>query len=119
MLPGQFFSMSCSTRGDCRYRPFRPLLMAAALSAQHPDHLAAVLAAGLGGAVIGDSLQYWCGRHFGRRILALLCKVSVSPDFCVSQTEALLARVGPLSLLFAKFLPGISLLSVAMAGITR
>ena len=95
------------------------ILMAAALSAQHPDHLAAVLAAGLGGAVIGDSLQYWCGRHFGRRILALLCKVSVSPDFCVSQTETMLARVGPLSLLFAKFLPGISLLSVAMAGITR
>ena len=41
------------------------ILMAAALSAQHPDHLAAVLAAGLGGAVIGDSLQYWCGRHSG------------------------------------------------------
>ena len=31
----------------------------------------------------------------------------------------MLARVGPLSLLFAKFLPGLSLLSVAMAGITR
>jgi membrane protein DedA with SNARE-associated domain len=37
----------------------------------------------------------------------------------LSQTETLLAKVGPVSLVFSKFLPGISLLSVAMAGITR
>jgi membrane protein DedA with SNARE-associated domain len=95
------------------------LVTAAALSAQHPNQLAAVLLAGLGGALIGDLVQYWCGRRFGRRILALVCKISFAPDFCVSQTETMLAKVGPLSLLFAKFLPGVSLLSVAMAGITR
>ena len=49
----------------------------------------------------------------------MVCKVSFSPDFCVSQTEAMLTKVGPLSLIFAKFLPGVSLLSVAMAGITQ
>ena len=37
----------------------------------------------------------------------------------MSQTEAMLAKVGPLSLILAKFLPGVSLLSVAMAGITQ
>jgi membrane protein DedA with SNARE-associated domain len=94
------------------------ILTAAALSAQHPGQLAAILVAGISGALIGDLAQYWCGRRFGRRILALVCKVSFSPDFCVTQTQAMVARVGPRSLLFAKFLPGISLLSVAMAGIT-
>jgi membrane protein DedA with SNARE-associated domain/rhodanese-related sulfurtransferase len=97
---------------------FPTILTAAALSAQHPGQLAAVLVAGSSGALIGDLAQYWCGRRFGRRILALVCKVSFSPDFCVTQTQAMVARVGPRSLLFAKFLPGISLLSVAMAGIT-
>jgi membrane protein DedA with SNARE-associated domain len=91
------------------------LVTAAAPSAQHPNQLAAVLLAGLGVALIGDLVQYWCGRRFGRRILALVCKISFAPDFCVSQTETMLAKVGPLSLLFAKFLPGVSLLSVAMA----
>ena len=95
------------------------VMMAAAVSAQHPSRLAAVVLAGVGGALIGDLVQYWCGRRFGRRLLSMLCKVSFSPDFCVSQTETMLAKVGPLSLLFAKFLPGVSLLSVAMAGITQ
>jgi len=95
------------------------IVTAAALSAQQPNQLAAVLLAGLIGALLGDLVQYWCGRRFGRRILALVCRVSFSPDFCVSQTQTLLAEVGALSLLFSKFLPGISLLSVAMAGITR
>jgi membrane protein DedA with SNARE-associated domain len=75
--------------------------------------------AGVSGALLGDLAQYWCGRRFGRRILSMVCKVSFSPDFCVSQTEAMLAKVGPLTLIFAKFLPGVSLLSVAMAGITQ
>jgi membrane protein DedA with SNARE-associated domain/rhodanese-related sulfurtransferase len=95
------------------------VLTAAALSAQHPNQLATVVMAGVGGALLGDLAQYWCGRRFGRRILSMVCKVSFSPDFCVSQTEAMLARVGPLSLIFAKFFPGVSLLSVAMAGITQ
>lgn len=95
------------------------VLTAAALSAQQPNQLATVVMAGVGGAMLGDLVQYWCGRRFGRRILSMVCKISFSPDFCVSQTEAMLTKVGPWSLVFAKFLPGVSLLSVAMAGITQ
>ena len=82
------------------------VLTAAALSAQHPDRLVAVVVAGLAGTLIGDLVQYWCGRRFGRRLLSLVCKISLSPDFCVSQTETLLTRVGPLPLLFASSYPG-------------
>jgi membrane protein DedA with SNARE-associated domain/rhodanese-related sulfurtransferase len=94
------------------------ILTAAALSADQPKQLAAIFVAGVAGAMIGDLVQYWFGRRFGRRVLALVCKISFSPDFCVTQSETLLAKVGPHSLLFSKFLPGISLLAVAMAGIT-
>ena len=43
----------------------------------------------------------------------------LSPDFCVRQTETVFAKVGAWSLLFAKFFPGLSTISVAMAGITE
>ena len=45
--------------------------------------------------------------------------MSLSPDFCVRETETIFLKVGPWSLLFAKFLPALSTISVAMAGVTR
>jgi membrane protein DedA with SNARE-associated domain/rhodanese-related sulfurtransferase len=117
--PGLVFLNVALNQGGLPLPALPTVMMAAAVSAQQPNRLAAVVLAGVSGALIGDLVQYWCGRRFGRRILSMLCKVSFSPDLCVSQTEAMLAKVGPLSLLFAKFLPGVSLLSVAMAGITQ
>jgi hypothetical protein len=43
----------------------------------------------------------------------------LSPDFCVRQTETVFAKVGPWSLLFAKFVPGLTTISVAMADVTK
>jgi membrane protein DedA with SNARE-associated domain/rhodanese-related sulfurtransferase len=100
--------------------PVLPTLMtAAALAGQNPYQLGEIVIVGAGAALLGDLAPYWYGRRFGRRILRLLCKVSISPDFCVLRTETMFAKLGPWSLLFAKFIPGFSLISVAMAGITR
>jgi membrane protein DedA with SNARE-associated domain/rhodanese-related sulfurtransferase len=100
--------------------PIMPTLLAVtAMAGQNPVQIAEVAAAAIGGAVLGDCLPYWCGRRYGTRILGLLCRVSFSPDFCVRQTEVLFGKIGPWSLLVAKFFPGLSLLSVAMAGVTR
>jgi rhodanese-related sulfurtransferase len=52
-------------------------------------------------------------------VLALLCKMSLSPDSCVRQTETLFVRVGPSALLFAKFIPALGNVTIALAGITR
>lgn len=95
------------------------LLTAAALAGHDPRQLGAVVGAGLAGALVGDLVPYWYGRRFGRRVLALLCRISFSPDFCVHRTETVFSKVGPWTLVFAKFIPGISPVSVAMAGITR
>jgi membrane protein DedA with SNARE-associated domain/rhodanese-related sulfurtransferase len=100
--------------------PVYPTLMtAAALVTQSRYQIPAIILAGVGGSLIPDLALYWIGARHGRRVLGLLCKVSLSPDFCVRQTETVFARVGPSSLLFAKFVPGLSSLSVAMAGITK
>ena len=95
------------------------LLTAAALAGHDPRQIAEVVAAGLAGALLGDLVPYWYGRRFGRRVLTLLCRISFSPDFCVNRTESVFAKVGPWTLVFAKFIPGVSPISVAMAGITR
>jgi membrane protein DedA with SNARE-associated domain len=95
------------------------LLTAAALAGHDPRQVGEVVAAGLAGALLGDLMPYWYGRRFGRRVLSLLCRISFSPDFCVNRTETVFARIGPWTLIFAKFIPGVSPVSVAMAGITR
>lgn len=100
--------------------PAYPVLIAAAAvapSAGEPPW--ALLAVATVAALAGDFLWYLAGRRFGRRVLATVCRVSLSPDYCVRQTEELFTRYGAPSLLFAKFVPGFSALATAMAGTYR
>jgi rhodanese-related sulfurtransferase len=48
--------------------------------------------------------------------MRLLCAISLTPDSCVSQTQAHFERWGVNALLIAKFVPGISLLAPPLAG---
>jgi membrane protein DedA with SNARE-associated domain/rhodanese-related sulfurtransferase len=100
--------------------PSYPLLaVAGALAAQGEYSVIAVIGAAVSGAFIANTSWYWISRRHGRRVLGLLCKLSLSPDTCVRQTETLFARVGPSSLLFAKFIPGLGTITIALSGITR
>jgi len=94
------------------------LLVAGALSLSGGSQMPAILAAGLAAAMTADLLWYTASARMGRRILSLLCRFTVSPDSCVRQTEDTFARMGPWSLLFAKFVPGLGYVSVALSGIT-
>jgi membrane protein DedA with SNARE-associated domain/rhodanese-related sulfurtransferase len=100
--------------------PAFPLLIAtAALVTQGRQQVLEIILVGVSGTLIADLAWYWGGKSYGRRVLGLLCKMSLSPDFCVRQTETVFLKVGPWSLLFAKFFPGLSTMSVAMAGVTK
>jgi membrane protein DedA with SNARE-associated domain/rhodanese-related sulfurtransferase len=68
-------------------------------------------------ALIGDYMWYELGRIRGRRILALLCKFSLEPDTCVRKTETAFGKRGAGALLFAKFVPGMGLISMPLAGL--
>ena len=94
------------------------LLAAGALSIGAGAPLPAVLVAAVAGAIIADLGWYIAGARYGRRVLAFLCKVSLSPDSCVRQTETVFGRYGPRALLFAKFIPGLGYITVALGGIT-
>lgn len=100
--------------------PVLPILMVAgALATGGRDQLVGLIAAGVAGCLAADVAWYWCGKRYGGRVLGWLCKLSLSPDHCVHQTEAMFLKIGKSSLLFAKFLPGLATVSVAMAGVAR
>jgi membrane protein DedA with SNARE-associated domain/rhodanese-related sulfurtransferase len=98
---------------------FPILITTAALVTQSRQQALEIILVGVSGSLVADLAWYWSGRRYGRRVLAFLCKMSLSPDFCVRQTETAFLKIGPWSLLFAKFFPGLSTISVAMAGATR
>jgi membrane protein DedA with SNARE-associated domain/rhodanese-related sulfurtransferase len=100
--------------------PILPILMVAgALATGGSDQLVGLIVAGVAGCLAADLAWYWCGKHYGGRVLGWLCKLSLSPDHCVHQTETMFSKIGMSSLVFAKFLPGLSTVSVAMAGVMR
>ena len=75
-----------------------------------------VLLGAVAASVAADSLWFALGRVQGNRILKTLCRISLSPDSCVRQTEAVFERYGMPSLLLAKFIPGFSTVAPPMAG---
>lgn len=100
--------------------PAYPLLIAAgALAAQGDLGWAAALVAAVLACLIADAGWYAGGRRYGGGLLGLICRVSLSRDSCIRQTQVRYTRVGPRVLLIAKFLPGASALSTVMAGHSR
>ncbi|MGI4860017.1 MAG: DedA family protein/thiosulfate sulfurtransferase GlpE [Janthinobacterium lividum] len=96
------------------------LMLVAAGLALHPDggHRTLLLAwlASILASLIGDTVWYLLGRHFGSRTLRALCSLSLSRDTCVRQTENVYTRFGVRVLAVAKFVPGLSLVAVPLAG---
>jgi len=100
--------------------PAMPLLLAAGALAGtgHINFFAALLFAVLG-ALTSDSVWFQLGRHKGIKVLQLLCRISLEPDSCVRRTEGIFSKQGARSLLVAKFLPGLGLVTPPLAGIFR
>ncbi len=97
--------------------PGYPMLMVTgALAARGQANLPALLGTAVVACVIADSVWYAIGRWNGRRVLRTLCRISLSPDGCVRQTESIYTRFGPASLLVAKFVPGFASVATALAG---
>jgi membrane protein DedA with SNARE-associated domain len=93
------------------------LLAVGALAAAGGINFALALVAGALGSLLADLIWYYLGRTRGRKVLQLLCKISLSPDSCVRRTEELFVRYGVRSLLFAKFVPGLSTVAPPLAGV--
>jgi membrane protein DedA with SNARE-associated domain/rhodanese-related sulfurtransferase len=92
------------------------LLTAGTLSATHKVHASYALLVVLLACMIADSVWYVLGRRYGGSILRLLCRLSLEASTCVAKTEGYFSRRGPVTLLFAKFVPGLSTVAAPIAG---
>jgi membrane protein DedA with SNARE-associated domain len=98
---------------------FPILVTAGAVITKSRYQVVELIAVGMSGTLIADLCLYWSGKRYGGRVLGVLCKMSLSPNSCVGQAETLFLRIGKWSLLYAKFFPALSTISMAMAGITE
>jgi membrane protein DedA with SNARE-associated domain/rhodanese-related sulfurtransferase len=98
--------------------PAAPVLVVAGgiAAIAEPLLLFAMVGAALVANVLGDAVWFYTGRVYGYHFMRLLCKISISPDSCVRRSESLITRWGGLSLVAAKFVPGVSVVAPPMAG---
>jgi membrane protein DedA with SNARE-associated domain/rhodanese-related sulfurtransferase len=95
------------------------LIVAGALAAEGRLSAAAVLGVAVLACMIGDGAWYAAGRAYGRPVMSFLCRVSLSPDSCVRQSEYHFERWGAVALVISKFVPGLSTVAPPLAGALR
>jgi membrane protein DedA with SNARE-associated domain/rhodanese-related sulfurtransferase len=95
---------------------FPVLVLAGALAVDGGASWQLCLLAVVFACLICDYFWFRAGRYYGKRVLRLLCRISLSPDSCVNQTEDRFRRYGPKSLLVSKFVPGFNTIAAPMSG---
>jgi membrane protein DedA with SNARE-associated domain/rhodanese-related sulfurtransferase len=95
------------------------LIVAGALAAQGTISPLAVFVGAVVACLVADTGWYLAGRRYGSGVMRLLCRISLTPDSCVSQTQARFERWGTNALMVAKFVPGLSIVAPPLAGATH
>lgn len=75
-----------------------------------------VLAVAVVAENLGASLLYFGGRATGWWLLAKLCRVSMDPETCIFRSADFFYKRGARTLLFARFVPGLSSMAPPLAG---
>lgn len=100
--------------------PATPALIGAGVFAGEGDmRLGWVLLLATAATLISDTLWFWLGRHYGHRILNLICRFSPEPDACVHHAERFMLKHGVKSLLISKFVPGMNRTTLPLTGTAR
>jgi membrane protein DedA with SNARE-associated domain len=97
-----------------------PVLIAAgALAATGDVRFDAAVWVALVACVIGDGVWFEMGRLRGDSILSTLCRISLEPQGCVRRSKGLFEKGSMRTLLLSKWLPGVSHVVPAVAGLVR
>lgn len=97
--------------------PSYPVVAVAAVFA-HGDTAALfeLLLVATAAGLLADAFWYVAGRRYAARLLEWICRISLSPESCVSGARESYTRFGAPSLIAAKFIPGFAALATALAG---
>jgi membrane protein DedA with SNARE-associated domain/rhodanese-related sulfurtransferase len=99
--------------------PAMPTLILAGAIATGTLGLTSLFAAAVLACIVPDCVWFLVGRRYGMRVLKTLCRISLEPDSCVSQTQSRFERWGINSLMIAKFVPGLAIIAPPLAGALR
>src|SRR5439155_8235797 len=77
-----------------------------------------VLVVGTLGAVIGDNLGYWFGRHYGQTAIQRYGHKFLITESRLNAAKRFVGRYGPIGVFFARFLPGLRFMAGPLAGRT-
>jgi membrane protein DedA with SNARE-associated domain/rhodanese-related sulfurtransferase len=92
------------------------MIVAGALSANGKLPVIAVVLVAVLACLLSDLAWYWAGRRFGSGVMRTICRISLSPDSCVKQSELRFQRWRGRVLLIAKFVPGLSTVAPPLVG---
>src|SRR3982074_2691600 len=92
------------------------MLFAGAQSARDPFYGTYALALAVVAWTLGSLPWFLAGQRFGDRALKFTCKVSLSPDSYVRQTETVFERHGAATLRISKLVPGLAHVTPPLAG---
>jgi membrane protein DedA with SNARE-associated domain/rhodanese-related sulfurtransferase len=92
------------------------LLLAGARSMREAPFALSVLALATLASVLADGAWFLAGRRYGRGMLELVCRISMSPDTCIRKSELTFADRGAATVVLGKFLPGVGGLVPPLAG---
>jgi membrane protein DedA with SNARE-associated domain/rhodanese-related sulfurtransferase len=92
------------------------LLTVGALSAEHQLSFPLALGAALAASLTADSTWFFVGRRYGNFMLRFLCKLSLEPSVCVSRAQDSFRSRHGVTLITAKFVPGLATLASSVAG---
>jgi len=75
-----------------------------------------ILALAVSGMMVGDILLFILGRYMGWSLLGVLCRLSMNPETCILRSAESFYKRGKMTLLIAKFIPGVNTMAAPLAG---
>ena len=92
------------------------LIAGGAAAAAHILSVPTAFAVALAATILGDLLLFFLGRYTGWALLTVLCRLSLNPETCILRSAESFYRHGRVTLLFAKFVPGVNTMAAPLAG---
>jgi membrane protein DedA with SNARE-associated domain len=92
------------------------LVAAGAAVASHALWLPGILLAAVFALLIGDTTMFFLGRFTGWALLGVLCRLSMNPETCMLRSAESFYKRGKLTLVIAKFIPGVNTMAAPLAG---
>src|SRR5437763_3022021 len=68
--------------------------------------------------LLGDWVWFELGRRRGQKVVGLLCRISLARETCIERTKEFSKKHSDYSLLYTKFVPGVSHISPPLAGMS-